>query len=210
LFESHSILMIWFTWRMPFRALRSSLNPGSRVWLYIPLAILFNDNYYTVKSIRGTSMQPTLNPEPFIWRDIVIFDRLSIWSYQDWERGDVVAIKSPTDFKLIVKRIIALEGDVVQTLPPYPEKEVRIPKGHAWVEGDEPFRTLDSNTFGPVPLGLLDSKLIFIIFPLNRFGSLLTPSLRKPNAPQGATWKKENTEVERERWRSSRVRVKPE
>ena len=40
----------------------------------------------------------------------------------------------------------------VQTLPPYPEKEVVVPEGHAWVEGDESFRTWDSNKWGPVRL----------------------------------------------------------
>lgn len=36
---------------------------------------------------------------------------------------------------LLVKRIVALEGDVIQTMPPYPDKEVTIPTGHVWVEG---------------------------------------------------------------------------
>lgn len=51
---------------------------------------------------------------------------------------------------MIVKRVVAVVDDVVQTLPPYPDHEVRVPEGHIWVEGDEPFRTLDSNTFGSV------------------------------------------------------------
>ena len=56
----------------------------------------------------------------------------------------------------------------VKTLPPYPDAEVRVPPGHAWVEGthaksklsflsshvypqgDEYFHSDDSNTFGPV------------------------------------------------------------
>jgi inner membrane protease subunit 2 len=68
-----------------------------------------------------------------------------------------------------VKRIIAVEGDIIKTLPPYPEAEVRIPQGHVWVEGchltainslvilfmvalqgDHDFRSNDSNRFGPV------------------------------------------------------------
>lgn len=51
---------------------------------------------------------------------------------------------------MIVKRVVAVADDVVQSLPPYPNTEVHVPEGHIWVEGDEPFRTLDSNTFGPV------------------------------------------------------------
>lgn len=38
------------------------------------------------------------------------------------------------NYKLI-KRVVAVEGDTVRTLPPYPVKEVVVPKGHVWVEG---------------------------------------------------------------------------
>lgn len=67
-----------------------------------------------------------------------------------------LACRSPVNpGQYIVKRIIALEGDVVskalfrltfpsnvrptsqvQTLPPYPDTEVVIPKGQAWIEGN--------------------------------------------------------------------------
>ena len=44
--------------------------------------------------------------------------------------------RSPIDPKiLLVKRIVALEGDTVKTLPPYPDAVVTIPPGHVWVEG---------------------------------------------------------------------------
>jgi hypothetical protein len=36
---------------------------------------------------------------------------------------------------MLVKRILALPGDKVQTLPPYPDQIVTVPPGHAWVEG---------------------------------------------------------------------------
>lgn len=68
---------------------------------------------------------------------------------------DLSTHRSPSDSKLIVKRIIALPGDTVRysaytltassihrfflfkvkTLPPYPDAEVRIPDGRLWVEG---------------------------------------------------------------------------
>ena len=53
---------------------------------------------------------------------------------------------------MIVKRIVALEGDVVATRAPYPFTSETVPLGHVWVEGEHPEgrMSLDSNTYGPV------------------------------------------------------------
>ncbi|KAH9938556.1 peptidase S24/S26A/S26B/S26C [Fomitopsis serialis] len=150
-------------------------------------------------------MQPTLNPDTSPWRDLVLFDRFSIRTLRKYERGDVVALASPLNSKLLVKRIIALGGDTVKTLPPYPDAEVRIPPGHVWVEGDEPFHSEDSNTFGPVPLALIDSKLIWIVWPQQRFGPLLTPAEPDPRASRGPSWRVEKAAMERAHRRNSRV-----
>lgn len=61
--------------------------------------------------------------------------------------------------KVVIKRIVALEGDVVQTRSPYPEAHVRVPRGHCWVEGDELFHSRDSNHYGPVRIALYFSFL---------------------------------------------------
>ena len=45
-----------------------------------------------------------------------------------------------------------MEGDVVETRPTYPERNVVVPQNHVWVEGDEAFHSRDSNTYGPVSL----------------------------------------------------------
>lgn len=37
---------------------------------------------------------------------------------------------------MLVKRVVAVAGDIVKTLPPYPDAEVFIPEGHVWVEGE--------------------------------------------------------------------------
>ncbi|KAJ7095265.1 signal peptidase [Mycena belliarum] len=149
-----------------------------RVWnvvYWLPAAILVTD-FYTLKQINGRSMQPTLNPDSsLLWRDIGIFDRLSIHTLHRYDRGDIIALKSPYNPNHeSVKRIIAIEGDTVRTLLPYPEREVKVPKGHVWVEGDA-FHTTDSNSFGPVPLGLVDSRLACLIWPLWRFSAVPSP-----------------------------------
>jgi inner membrane protease subunit 2 len=65
---------------------------------------------------------------------------------------------------LVTKRIVALEGDIVKTLPPWKDKTVRIPEGHVWVEGDAP-NSRDSNHFGPLPLGLVNGRIDAILYP---------------------------------------------
>ncbi|TDL29718.1 LexA/Signal peptidase [Rickenella mellea] len=198
---------------MSFRRFTFHTSKNRGKWLsallWVPVGLVFTKCGYTVMAVRGTSMQPTLNPEPLIRRDIAVFDRYSVSSLHDVRRGDIVAFKSPGNAnELLVKRVLALEGDVVQTLPPYPDKEVTIPAGHSWVEGDESFRTFDSNRFGPIPLGLVDSKVMFILWPLNRFGWLSSTTGGEKISSQGSPWRKGHAEVERERWRSSRVTVK--
>ena len=80
---------------------------------------------------------------------------------------DLLVQRNPLDGKkTLIKRVIAVAGDTIKTLPPYPCNEVTVPEGHVWVEGekflswcfggliffrgDQPFRSLDSNSFGPV------------------------------------------------------------
>ncbi|OCB91548.1 hypothetical protein A7U60_g1174 [Sanghuangporus baumii] len=150
------------------------------------------------------------------YADIVLFDRLSVHVASDVKRGDVVSLRSPINPKeYLVKRVVALEGDVVQTLPPYPVQEVKVPEGYVWVEGDEPFWTLDSNSWGPVPRALIDAKLTFILWPFDRFGRLKATAtkVRDTRTPRtssaGATpaWKRQLAEMEQEKWRNSRART---
>ncbi|RKP22451.1 hypothetical protein SYNPS1DRAFT_31954 [Syncephalis pseudoplumigaleata] len=91
-----------------------------------------------------------------------------------------VSFSSPTDpHRVLVKRVIAIAGDKVQSLPSskrsLPAKQaifpstssvghvstiaeeveveedawITVPRGHCWVEGDDPFHSRDSNAFGP-------------------------------------------------------------
>lgn len=153
-------------------------------------------------------MQPTLNPDTSSWKDIGIFDRYSIHTLRSYQRDDIVALRSPNNQdRILVKRIIGIEGDDVATLPPYPEPVVRVPPGHAWVEGDEPLHSDDSNRFGPVPLALVDSKLVFVVWPFSRFGFIPAPAV--PLAKNGPAYRHAMTLFGKDGSRKSRVRINP-
>lgn len=44
---------------------------------------------------------------------------------------------------------------------------IYVPKGHVWLEGDNSENSLDSRNYGPVPMGLIQSRAIARIWPFN-------------------------------------------
>ncbi|XP_059471666.1 mitochondrial inner membrane protease subunit 2 [Neocloeon triangulifer] len=149
--------------------LKSSLLRS--VLLGIPIGVTFFDSIGYVARVEGVSMQPTFNPDTEGSSDFVYLDRLPLRNYSI-ERGDVVSLISPKNPRdVLIKRVVALEGDLVVTKR-YKKPLLRVPKGHCWVEGDNSGRSLDSNEFGPVSLGLLTAKCTFIVWPLSRFKHL--------------------------------------
>ncbi|KZO98193.1 LexA/Signal peptidase [Calocera viscosa TUFC12733] len=208
-----------------FSTLRPRLRPVLETLAWVPFGILFTQWGYSLITIRGTSMQPTFNPHGG-QRDTVLLNRwVGKWAPLSFRRGDVVTLRDPTNPGLrITKRILALEGDVVRTLPPYPDTYVVIPPFHAWVEGDEPFRSSDSNHFGPVSLALVDARVEWILWPLTRArplkgvwqavaeeregrvsGGVL--GVEGVEGRKGSTWRPFWNEVERARARMERVYV---
>ena len=96
----------------------------------------------------------------------------------DISRGDLLIYISPKDpEEFLIKRVIALETDLVQTDGRWSEETgnddlVRIPRGHVWVQGDNLSNTVDSNKYGPVSLGLTVGVATHIIWPLARISKL--------------------------------------
>ncbi|KAF6762733.1 peptidase S24/S26A/S26B/S26C [Ephemerocybe angulata] len=181
-----------------------ALRTPLRILYWAPLGIVLTTHWYNVRVISGPSMQPTLNPEWSLSKDYAVFDKVAVLDKQDCHRGDIITLKSPLDPKYkLIKRIVAEEGDTVKTLPPYPLKEVKIPQGYVWVEGDDPFNSDDSNMFGPVPRALIESKLVFLIWPPSRVGKLEEPKL--PLSGTGPTFRRAMAAFERAHARQSRV-----
>lgn len=59
--------------------------------------------------------------------------------------------------KVVIKRVVGLEGDVIRTRKSCAERVVTVPQGQVWVEGDEAFHSVDSNNYGPVSISFLFS-----------------------------------------------------
>ena len=115
--------------------------------------------------------------------DVVLVDR----RYPAWvgvrgagdrsiKRGMMVLFSSPLDpQRVALKRVVALEGDVLYPKHPYPDAEegrgVLVPFGQVWVEGDigHTEKSLDSNAYGPIPQNLIQGIVRHVIWPMKHF-----------------------------------------
>ncbi|TQS35101.1 hypothetical protein Golomagni_04488 [Golovinomyces magnicellulatus] len=142
---------------------------------WLPAVILFKAHGGEITQVTGESMYPTLNANfnENLKKDICWIKK---WRATDGlKRGMVVTARNPLNPETLqVKRIAALEGDTVITRAPCPVSSIQIPVNHVWLEGDnkDASKTLDSNTYGPIPINLIQGKVTYILLPLQRFGRL--------------------------------------
>ncbi|XP_056272707.1 mitochondrial inner membrane protease subunit 2 isoform X1 [Pseudoliparis swirei] len=160
------------------RCLRAFL---SGFFVAVPVSVTALDRLAYVARVEGASMQPSLNPEGGSDCDVVLLNRWTVRNYEV-QRGDVVSVMSPKNpQQKIIKRVIGLEGDFIRTLS-YKNRFVRVPDGHFWLEGDHHGHSLDSNSFGPVSVGLLHGRASHIIWPPSRW-QRIEPSLPENRGP---------------------------
>lgn len=69
---------------------------------------------------------------------------------------------APDPPEYVIKRVIALEGDEVETSA---ASSIVLNRGAAWVEGDNALNSIDSNTYGPICLGLVVGKASHVLWP---------------------------------------------
>ncbi|XP_043319111.1 mitochondrial inner membrane protease subunit 2 isoform X2 [Cervus elaphus] len=125
----------------------------------VPVAVTFLDRVACVARVEGASMQPSLNPGGSQSSDVVL---LNHWKVRNFEvqRGDVVSLVTMG----------------------HKNRYVKVPRGHIWVEGDHHGHSFDSNSFGPVSLGLLHAHATHILWPPERWQKLesVLPPERSP------------------------------
>lgn len=120
---------------------------------------------------KGESMEPAIRNN-----DVGLCDNRI--PYSDIRRGDIVIVSSLKDPNVVIcKRVLALEGDIITESRVKKKNEGgyrdnlksrsnhHVPRGHVWLEGDNKSSSLDSRTYGPVPLGLVRSRVIGKFYP---------------------------------------------
>jgi inner membrane protease subunit 1 len=133
---------------------------------------VFSNHVAEVHQCLGPSMLPTFN----VSGDILLLEHLSS-KFEKVRPGDVVMARSPVNPNLVVcKRVLGLEGDRVTVLPTSSRghvKQVVVPKGHVWLQGDNAYNSTDSRHYGPVPYALIQGKVFYRIWPPEGWGPVL-------------------------------------
>uniref|UniRef100_A0A7S0WXM8 Peptidase S26 domain-containing protein n=1 Tax=Pyramimonas obovata TaxID=1411642 RepID=A0A7S0WXM8_9CHLO len=130
-------------------------------------------NYFLQITVcQGPSMLPTLNHVG----DIVLTECISA-HLKKIKSGDVVVATSPANPRSVVcKRVLAMEGEQVRVVSPTwgDDKIVDVPAGHVWLQGDNTRNSNDSRHYGPVPMALVQSKVVCRIWPPRGWGWIET------------------------------------
>ncbi|XP_033105820.1 mitochondrial inner membrane protease subunit 1-like [Anneissia japonica] len=118
----------------------------------------------------GPSMQPTI-----YHNDIMLTEHVSTHFFHNIHRNDIVVLRSPYEpNKLMCKRVVRIAYDEMpSTSWPFLRQTQFVPKGHVWVEGDNQTNSKDSKDLGPIPVGLLRSRVVCRIWPRDRIGFIL-------------------------------------
>ncbi|XP_013857334.1 mitochondrial inner membrane protease subunit 1 isoform X1 [Austrofundulus limnaeus] len=154
----------------------------------------------------GPSMEPTI-----VNHDVVFSERMSRHLCKI-QKGDIVIAKSPFDPNVnICKRVIGLEGDKICTSSPsnlfkthkytigrHLDKvietqhkaksasaihQMKVPKGHVWLEGDNLKNSTDSRSYGPIPYALIRGRVCLKLWPPHTFGTLSESPTQRINKP---------------------------
>jgi signal peptidase I len=140
--------------------------------------------------VHDISMEPTLTEG-----DNLLVEKLG-FRFGWLKSGDIIVFKSPDADILLIKRLVAVEGDRVEVkdgkvyvngeifltgLPNEPETPVgdlpeytdlTVPEGMVYLLGDNRLYSHDSTEFGPVDKKWITGRALFRIFPFDRFGSI--------------------------------------
>merc|ERR1712037_445801 len=109
-----------------------------------------------------------LQHEPCLGEGCIVL--ASPWPYAcgRLQRDDIVIAKNPRcPQESVCKRIKGIPGDKI-ALPGTSNSPINrkaVPAGHVWIEGDNKTTSVDSRDYGPIPMGLLQGKVVLRVYP---------------------------------------------
>lgn len=133
---------------------------------------LIQEYCYEWVETKGESMLTTLQAN----RDFVHALKVHRLG-RDIGMGDLVVAMKPSDPEhRVCKRVTGMPGDVVLVDPSHSStltnsasealahdafnKYIVVPEGHVWVTGDNLSHSLDSRSYGALPMGLIKGKVV--------------------------------------------------
>lgn len=158
----------------------------------ISLAIILPIRYFLIQPfyVKGASMEPTFDDHEYL-----IIDELS-YRFREPERGEVVVFRYPLDPRqYFIKRVVGLPGETVKIsgdrvtiiseefpegkpldesaylpseVPTRGDRTVALGPDEYFVLGDNRSASLDSRTFGPLPLSHIVGRVWIRGWPLDR------------------------------------------
>lgn len=130
---------------------------------------------------EGPSMEPNL------YRGFRVMTEKFSYRFHPPQRGDVVIADRPGEEISLIKRVVALPGEIVEVRnghafinneqieepwvtnfggPDYGPK--RVPPDHVFILGDNRSNSRDSRAIGPVPIDLVKRHALFVYWPLDQ------------------------------------------
>lgn len=135
---------------------KNSLKTGLMIVNFLAVYRTIQLYLYDFRSAIGPSMIPTIREGG----DVLLIDKFSPY-WKGYKKNEVVLAKSPMKLNSVLcKRIIALGGEYVEI----EGQKYFVPENHVWLEGDNKPQSFDSRDFGPVPLSLLEGRVIYKIW----------------------------------------------
>ena len=158
--------------------------------IIIALIISFAIKTFVVTTtvVDGRSMNPTVNDKDRLLVNKIFFMKKNI------TRGDIIDFYVPEAKKYYLKRVIGVEGDIVEikdnrlylngkmqnepyvstnvTSPHNQTTKWQVPKGYIFVLGDNRSNSRDGRDLGVVSRENIVGKIIFRFYPFNNFGGL--------------------------------------
>ena len=152
------------------------------LWAAVVLIALIALRNYDWYPAVGESMSPTIQPG-----DVLLVQT----SHEDWERGEPILFQADGEGTLFIKRIVGLPGDRVEAIrgrlkvngqpwregplarisvPDFPAQ--KVPPGMLFVMGDNPPKSEDSRSFGPISEEETLGRVRAIIYPFSRLKGL--------------------------------------